>query len=212
MRNDKKIRFFKKHYSKRLKKALKMRGCKNVESLREQYRKRFLLYMAGADFGSENERFSSYLNIFSGLAAYELLRENGFSKQESIEIYDYMCKTLRKVAAMAYRLADLLPNGFQIAVNSLKEDMVGVKSVCWETEVLEDSERCFEYRITKCLYYDTCKAHGYPEFTKVFCDHDRYAYDVLHRHAKFIRYSAIGEGGKCCHDAFINLDLWRLFK
>ena len=207
MSNGKMISFFKKHYSKRFKKALKKRGCKNVEKLQEQYIKRFLFYMAGADFGSENERFSSYLNIFSGLAAYELLRENGFSRQESIDIYNYMCKMLRKVAALVYRIVDLLPNGFRIAVNSLKEDIVGAKAVCWETEVLEDSDRCFEYRITKCLYYDTCKSHGYPEFTKVFCDHDRHAYDVLRRHAKFIRYSAIGEGGECCHDVFVNMDL-----
>lgn len=205
MNNDKMICFFKKHYSKRLKKALKDRGYENREILKEQYQERFLKYMSDADFGNNNERFSSYLNIFSGLAAYELLQENGFSKQDGIEIYDYMCRPLRKVASVAYRVADLLPNGFTISVNSVKEDMTGEKSVCWETSIVEDSGKRFEYRITKCLYFDVCKAHGYPEFTKVFCTHDRYAYEVLHRHAKFIRYSAIGEGGDCCHDAFVKV-------
>lgn len=205
MSNDKLIRVLKKHFSKRLKKALKSRGYKEGKQYKEQYEMRFQKYMADADFGKENEKFSSYLNIFSGLAAYELLQENGFTKQESIAIYDYMCRPLRKIASLAYQIADLFPNGFQIAVNSLKEDMLGAKAVCWETTVLIDDNRCFEYRITKCLYHDTCKAHGYPEFTKVFCDHDRYAYDVLHRHAKFVRYSAIGEGGECCHDAFLNV-------
>lgn len=204
MNNDKTVQFFRKHYSKRLRNALKSRGCQDAGRLSTEYQKRFLKYMNEADFGANNERFTSYLNIFSGLAAYELLQEHGFSKQEGVAVYDYMCSVMRKVAAFAYRVADLFPNGFEIAVNSLKEDMIGAKAVCWETQVLEDTQEKFEYRITKCLYYDTCKAHGYPEFTKVFCDHDRYAYDVLHRHARFIRYAAIGEGGDCCHDAFVN--------
>lgn len=207
MNNDSMIRFFKKHYAKRLGKALKNRHVQGAKELPKQYQERFIKYMDEADFGEENERFSSYLNIFSGLAVYELLRENGLTQDEAIGIYDYMCRPLRKVAALAYQISDFLPNGFQIAVNSLKEDMLGAKAVCWDTTVLEDSGQRFEYRITKCLYYDTCKAHGYPEFTKVFCYHDRYAYDVLHRHTRFIRYAAIGEGGECCHDAFVNLIL-----
>lgn len=205
MSNEQMINFFRKHYSKRLKKNLKNRGYADWEKLIKQYQERFLKYMSDADFGKANERFSSYLNIYSGLAAYELLQENGFTKEESTEIYDYMCKPLRTVAALSYRVVDLFPKGFRLAVNTIKEDILDAKAVCWETTVVEDSEQRFEYRITKCLYYDVCSAHGYPEFTKVFCTHDRYAYDVLHRHTKFIRYAAIGEGGDCCHDAFVKV-------
>lgn len=205
MSNNSIIQFLRKHFSKRFLKALKERNFESAGELVREYQERFLKYMEEADFGNNNEKFSSYLNIYSGLAAYELLQENGFSREESVSIYDYMCAPLRKVAAISYCIADLLPNGFEISVNSLKEDMIGAKAVCWETSVLEDTEDRFEYRITKCLYFDTCKEHGYPEFTKVFCNHDRHAYDVLHRHAKFIRYAAIGEGGSCCHDAFVNV-------
>lgn len=205
MNNDKKIYFFKQHYSRRLNKALKSRECENSKLLQKQYQERFLKYMGEVDFGNNNEKFSSYLNIFSGLAAYELLQENGFTKKDSIDIYDYMCRPLRKVASFAYRVVDLFPKGFELAVNSVKDDILGEKAACWETAVVEDNEHRFEYRITKCLYFDVCKAHGYPEFTKVFCTHDRYAYEVLHKHAKFIRYSAIGEEGECCHDAFVNV-------
>lgn len=203
MKNNSMINFLGKHYKKRMKKALKRKGYKEADVLVNQYQKRFLAYMEKADFGEKNEKFSSYLNIFSGLAAYELLRKNGFTQAEGIAIYDYMCKPLRIVAAWVYRIADIFPKGYTITVNSLKEDLVSEKAVCWETEVLCDDKSRFEYRITKCLYFDTCKAHGYPEFTKVFCDHDRYAYDVLHKHVKFVRHSAIGEGGDCCHDAFV---------
>lgn len=206
MSNEGMISFFQKHYAKRLGKALKARRNTAAERIQSEYQKRFLGYMNQADFGEKNERFTSYLNIYSGLAAYELLRENGFDAEESIAIYDEMCRLLRKAAALSYRIVDLFPNGFRIAVDSLRKDMLGEKAVCWNTEVLEDSDSRFEYRITKCLYYDTCKEHGYPEFTKVFCYHDRHAYDVLHRHAKFVRYEAIGEGGESCHDAFVKID------
>lgn len=205
MSNKRMIHFFKKHYAKRLKKALSVRQYSEVEKICREYQIRFQSYMDNADFGKDNERFSSYLNIYSGLAAYELLRENGFGTEESIAVYDEMCLLLRKVAALSYRIVDLLPGGFKIAVNSLRKDMLGEKSVCWNTSVIEDSDQKFEYKITWCLYYDTCKAHGYPEFTEVFCYHDRYAYEVLQRHTKFIRYEAIGEGGTCCHDAFIKI-------
>ena len=71
--------------------------------------------MKEADFRVNDCKFSSYLNIYSGLSAYEILREQGMSEQESIVIYDY---------------------------------------------------------------------------------------EVLKKHTKFERYSTIGEGGECCHDAF----------
>ncbi len=54
--------------------------------------------------------------------------------------------------------------------------------------------------LSRCLYFDTCKEHGYPEFCKVFCTHDWYALGVLKRHAKFIRQSTIAEDGTVCHD------------
>lgn len=42
-----------------------------------EYEERFYRYMNEADMGIERGRFTSYLNIFSGLAAYEILREKG---------------------------------------------------------------------------------------------------------------------------------------
>ena len=48
--------------------------------------------MKEADFRVNDCKFSSYLNIYSGLSAYEILREQGMSEQESIVIYDYEVK------------------------------------------------------------------------------------------------------------------------
>ena len=102
-----------------------------------EYEERFCRYMNGADMGEGRGRFTSYLNIFSGLAAYEILRDDG---------------------------------------------------------------QGFTYEIRRCLYFDTCREHGYPEFCRVFCAHDWYALGVLKRHARFIRQSTIAENGTVCHD------------
>ncbi len=196
------ISFLKNHYAKRLERYLLNQGRKDSKLIREVYERRFMQYMNGSDFGENDGRFTSYLNIYSGLAAYEILREKGFTHEQGVAAYDFMCLPMRKIAAAAHRLIDLFPNGYEHVVKSILDDMDGDKTICWEYELVENSDDRFEYKVNKCLYYDTCKAHGYPEFTSVFCNHDHYAFDVLHRHVCFERIGAIGDGYHCCHDIF----------
>ena len=61
-----------------------------------------------------------------------------------------------------------MPNGYKIVRQSLVDDLEGEKKVCWETEILQDDDSGFTYEISRCLYFDTCKEHGYAEFCKVF--------------------------------------------
>lgn len=150
-------------------------------------------------------KFTSYLNIFSGLAAYEILREKGLTEAEGIKAYDSMCAALRKFSSVLYKAVDLLPNGYKIVRQSLVDDLEGEKKICWDTKVLQDDSKGFTYEISRCLYFDTCKEHGYPEFCKVFCTHDYYAFSVLKRHSRFIRKSTIAENGTVCHDTIEKL-------
>lgn len=127
-------------YKKNLKKYVSRNTSLSSDNIVREYEKRFYRYMNESDMGSKRGRFISYLNIFSGLAAYEILREKGFT-----------------------------------------------------------------YEISRCLYFDTCKEHGYPEFCKAFCTHDWYAFGVLKCHSKFIRKSTIAENGTVCHDTIEKL-------
>lgn len=187
-------------YKKKLKKYAANHTALPAGDIAAEYEDRFYRYMNEADMGSERGRFTSYLNIFSGLAAYEILREKGLTQEEGIKAYDSMCAFFRKLSSVLYKGADLLPNGYEIVRRSLLDDLEGEKKICWDIEILQDDDRGFTYEISRCLYFDTCKEHGYPEFCKVFCTHDWYAFGVLKRHSKFIRKFTIAENGTVCHD------------
>ena len=187
-------------YKKKLKKYVARSTSLPADDIVREYEERFYRYMNEADMGSGRGRFTSYLNIFSGLAAYEILRERGLTEAQGIEAYDLMCASLRRFSSVLYKGADLLPNGYGIVRRSLLDDLQGEKKICWDIEILQDDDRGFTYEISRCLYFDTCKEHGYPEFCRVFCTHDWYAYGVLKRHSRFIRQSTIAENGTVCHD------------
>ncbi len=187
-------------YKKNLKKYLSRNTVLPANYMIKKYEERFYQYMNEADMGSKRGRFISYLNIFSGLAAYEILRENGLTEEDGIKAYDSMCTFMRKISSILYKAVDLLPNGYKIVRQSLVDDLSGEKNICWDTQILQDDDKGFTYEISRCLYFDTCKEHGYPEFCKVFCTHDWYAFGVLKRHSKFIRKSTIAENGTVCHD------------
>lgn len=188
-------------YRRRLTKYVSLNAAAlSSRDIAREYENRFYRYMGEADMGEERGRFTSYLNIFSGLAAYEVLREKGFTEKEGISAYDFMCGPVRRISSILYRGADLLPNGYEIVRRSFFDELQGEKGTCWDIEILRDDNRGFTYEISRCLYFDTCKAHGYPEFCKVFCTHDWYSFGVLKRHARFIRKSTIAEDGTVCCD------------
>ena len=69
-------------YKKNLKKYLSRNTVLPANYMIKKYEERFYQYMNEADMGSKRGRFISYLNIFSGLAAYEILRENGLTEED----------------------------------------------------------------------------------------------------------------------------------
>ena len=167
-----------------------------------RYDERLARYMDETDFGPDDAKYVCYLNVFTALAAYELLREGGFAEDEAFAAYDYISAPMRKIAHLTHGWIDMAPHGFEIIRDSLISDLTGPKRICWTTTVLQNDAVAFEYRITRCLYYDVCKAHGYPEFTRAFCNHDNFAYGGLHRRVCFKRFACFGDGDACCHDRF----------
>lgn len=192
-------------YKRKLKKYVSRNTSLSATDIVTEYERRFYQYMDEIDMGEARGKFISYLNIFSGLAAYEILREKGLTETDSIHAYDSMCASMRKISSVLYKAVDLLPTGYKIVRKSLMDDLSGPKSICWDTQILQDDDKGFTYEISRCLYFDTCKSHGYPEFCTVFCTHDWYALGVLKRHSRFIRKSTIAEDGTVCHDTIAKI-------
>ncbi len=105
-------------YKKKLKKYVARNTTLPAQEIVQEYEERFYRYMDEADMGNERGKFTSYLNIFSGLAAYEILRERGLTEAEGIQAYDFMCAFMRKFSSVLYKGADLLPNGYKIVRQS----------------------------------------------------------------------------------------------
>lgn len=170
--------------------------------LREDYEKRLSYYMSKTDFGPEDVKYSSYLNVYTGLVAYEILRDAGFTEEEAFAAYNYMSAPMRKVAHAMHRVIDVVPGGFSFIRRTIISDLTGSKRLCWSTKLIRNDNEVFEYKITRCLYYEVCKAHGCPELTRAFCEHDDFAYGAVRKHVKFTRFESFGDGGTCCHDRF----------
>ena len=170
--------------------------------LREEYERRLSYYMSKTDFGPEDVKYSSYLNVYTGLVAYEILRDAGFTEEEAFAAYNYMSAPMRKVAHATHRVADVMPGGFFFIKRTIISDLTGPKRLCWSTKLIRNDDEAFEYKITRCLYFEVCKAHGCPEFTRAFCEHDDFACGGMRRRVKFTRFESFGEGGACCHDRF----------
>lgn len=87
-------------YKKKLGKYVAKHTAFSANDIVAEYEERFYRYMNEADMGRENGKFTSYLNIFSGLAAYEILREKGLTEAEGIGAYDFMCASIRKISSI----------------------------------------------------------------------------------------------------------------
>lgn len=195
-------RRFRRYISRGRGAAVARRCAVDPDQLMAGYDERIARYMDETDFGPDDAKYVCYLNVFTALVAYELMREGGFTEVEAFAAYDYVSSPMRKIAHLTHGWIDKVPHGFKIIRDSLISDLTGPKRICWTTAVLQNDDAALEYRITRCLYYDVCEAHGYPEFTRAFCDHDSFAYGGLRRHIRFTRFACFGDGDSCCHDRF----------
>lgn len=202
---NKKVVLIRYYFKKRLKKVLKNHGEKRITEIINGFSQGFDEYLEKSDLGEKNYKLSSYLNIYTGIACYKVLQEFGYSGEEAFNIYGEVAHSIRMLAGKLFQLADSLPNGYKMVRNSILEDITGLKGRCWDTEFTQDDENGFTYKITRCIYFDTCRECGCPEFTKAFCQHDIYAYGNLHKKVKFIRHSTFGDGGDYCSDSFIRI-------
>ncbi|MBQ6806860.1 MAG: L-2-amino-thiazoline-4-carboxylic acid hydrolase [Lachnospiraceae bacterium] len=205
MNKDTTIKFMAKFGAKQFKKALKKRNNSRYKALSKEYYERYITSVKKEDWGENDFRLKSFLNMFLGITSCKITMENGYSFEESIAIFDDVAHGVRVFSRWLFKMVDLFPNAFKTTRGSLLDDMRGPSAGCWHTEIVTDNEKEFTYKITKCLYIETCEKYGIRDFCQVFCNHDNWAYGGLQKHVKFVRYSTLVEGD-CCHDSFLKID------
>lgn len=193
-----------KYVGKTMEKALKKRKCPKSNGFKKEFLERFRENLNAQDYGENNYRLKSYVNIFLGITCYQMATERGYDYLEAVSIYDEVCHGMRVLSRKLYNFVDRFPGGYEKVKSSLLEDLKGPSANCWETEVVRDDGEEFAYKITKCLYVDTCERYGCRDFASVFCNHDNWAFGGLHRQVKFVRHSTLVDG-ECCYDRFLKV-------
>ena len=116
---------------------------------------------------------------------------------------DRMADKLRIVEGII-KLADFFGKGYRLCGNWLDKDKKARDqdgSILYESYHYDEHE--LEYKIHTCAYVTLFEHYHIRKFCKAFCNNDL-CMCVLHRSAKFIRYSDRVDGDYC-HDKLINL-------
>ena len=138
-------------------------------------------------------------NILPGLALYQVLREENNDREAAL------AETERLFEAAFGRLGGLmslighLPQPFAAFRRGAHLIIrLGFPPQGWETEIVEDSDRCFAYNVYRCFYLDVLTAYGAPELTALYCKMDDLVYESLPSSITWERAKTLGRGDDYC--------------
>ena len=97
--------------------------------LREDYEKRLSYYMSKTDFGPEDVKYSSYLNVYTAWSPTRSYATRDSQREEAFAAYNYVSAPMRKVAHAMHRVIDVVPGGFSFIRRTIISDLTA-RSVC----------------------------------------------------------------------------------
>jgi hypothetical protein len=149
---------------------------------------------------SDTQRNTLRRTIFPRIALFQVLKEDDDTRDRVEELLrSYMCDM---VGVGLHRKIDLLehiPFFFRIFSKAYLQNMR--TSDLWESEIILEEPDRFGVNIYRCLWYDACVEHGYPELCRSFCQCDHVAFGSLQK-LGFHRTQTLAEGGSCCGFCF----------
>ena len=194
-------------YAGMFSKAMKKLGRSDYRELRQEFTKRYGAHMNSALYLTYKRKYPSIGTdkVYIGVTFAQIMLKLGYSTDEAVEIWEkYIIADKRRILELIIRLADMLGKGYSLCGNWLdkdkkKRDKDG--SVLYESYHYNDKE--LEYKIHACAYVELFEHYHIRDFCKAFCNNDL-CMCVLHKSARFIRYSDRVDG-EYCHDKLINL-------
>ena len=197
---------FAKKYAKMFAQSMREIGQKEWKRLYAEFYSRYLTHVQSPEFA----QFSCYRTIslekvYAAVTHAQICLELGYSLTEAQQIWEeVLSRKIKKMINRGMLIIDALPNGYKIAAGWLYKDAKArIEESCLTYDMLDYSEEKLEYKISRCAYVEIFEHYGIRRFAKVFCNADL-CMAVMHRHAKFVRYSDLVDG-ECCHDMIIKI-------
>ena len=196
-----------KKYARMFANAMKEIGRNDSDVLHDAFRTRYLTHLNSPEF-AEYSRYKTIAlqKVYCAITHAQICLELGYTLEEAQWIWEkVLSRKFKKLFNRCMALIDALPNGYKIVAGWLYKDAKArIAENCLTFELLDYSDKKLEYKITRCAYVEIFEHYGIRNFAKVFCNSDL-CMEVMHRHAKFVRYSDLVDG-PCCHDAVIKVD------
>lgn len=193
-----------KKYAKMFSRTMKDIGRTDAAELYGVFHTRYLTHLNSPEY-AEFSRYKTIAlhKVYCAITHAQICLELGYSLEEAQRIWEeVLSRNYKKFFNGAMSMIDALPNGYSIVARWLYKDAKNrIADGCLDYEKLEYTDEKLEYKITRCAYVEVFEHYGIRNFAKVFCNADL-CMEVMHRHAKFIRYSDLVDG-PCCHDEII---------
>ncbi|MBN1428497.1 MAG: L-2-amino-thiazoline-4-carboxylic acid hydrolase [Anaerolineae bacterium] len=146
-------------------------------------------------------------SILPGLAAYQVLREDGLDEQEAIatveRFFEAAYATYRWQMVWMARLPFLFPLFRFIIRRILKSNF---PQEGWQFEWVEDSPTRLAFNDYCCFYLDVLTEYGVPELTPAFCATDDMMIDNFASRIRWERTTTLGHGGDRCDFRYCSIE------
>ena len=186
---------------------MKKLGRSDYKKLETAFCRRYRAHLDSEQYQTYARKYPSIGidKVYIGITFAQIMLKLGYSLDEAIVAWEtYLIADKRRMIECMIRLFDLFGKGYKICGNWLDKDKKARDkdgSILYESYHYNDRE--LEYRIHTCAYVELFERYHIRKFCKAFCNNDL-CMCVLHKSAKFIRYSDKVDG-QYCHDKLINL-------
>ncbi len=145
---------------------------------------------------TKNQMKTLRVTIMPRIALYQVLQEEGFSKEASYDIVKtYMVDVVCAKMVKKFRKFDKLPFLYYLLKRNIKNNLLNSDN--WEVTLVSEDKNSFAMDVHKCLWYDATVENGCPELCRAFCECDDITFAAFSK-VDFYREGSLGmESSKC---------------
>ena len=138
-------------------------------------------------------------NIFPVVITYDALMNNGYSKEDALNLtekafLDLMNEPAEAICKMMKvpGLYNIMPWLWKVLMPKLFSEQAGF------AYQYHEQPKGIKFDIIKCPYLTLCEKLGYPELAPIFCATDDLCYSHMHKYLKFTRTNTMARGAELC--------------